>query len=161
MKLVCHSTRLFWPVYRSSTPSPWSADDVMPEVSIFGNDARICLIGPSSLRWTCDTGTTVSAASRSTERATPVYNAHPYFSNRSPSSVTIWSRGIGPSTATLRLFWLFASVVMNASRSRRHRLCGGSLHYRVRSPGVRGRGTPGGRRRYHSQKGKGHVRPSA
>src|ERR1700722_4333970 len=135
MKLVCRSTRRFCSMYLSSTPSPWSADDVMPELSMFGNEAKICLSGPSSLRRTCVTGTIVSPASRSAERATAVYSAHPYFSNRSPSSVTIWSRGIGPSTATLRLLWVFVSVAMNASRSRHHCLCGGSQHYRVRSAG--------------------------
>src|SRR4051795_3066971 len=45
----------------------------------------------------------MSPASSRADRATAVYNAHPYFSNRSPVWVTIWSRGIGPSTTTLRL----------------------------------------------------------
>src|SRR3954465_14056065 len=63
----------------------------------------MCLIGPSSRRRTCAIGTIVSPGSRSAESATSVYNAHPYFSNRSPAWVTIASRGIGPNTATLRL----------------------------------------------------------
>src|ERR1700750_50194 len=75
----------------------------MAEVSMFGKDSRICLTGPSSRRRTCDIGTIVSPASSRAERATAVYMTHPYFSNRSPAWVTTWSRGIGPSTATLRL----------------------------------------------------------
>ena len=60
-------------------------------------------------------GTIVSPGSSSAESATAVYNAHPYFSNRSPAWVTIWSRGIGPNTTTLRLAPVRPSVVMNAS----------------------------------------------
>ena len=62
---------------------------------MFGKDPRISLIGPSSCRRTCDTGTIVSLASRRAERETAVYSAHPYFLNLSPAWVTIWSRGIG------------------------------------------------------------------
>ena len=71
--------------------APWSADEVMPEVLIFGKGAKSSLIGPSSFRRTCDIGTIVSPASRSAERATAVYETHPYFSNRAPSWLTIWS----------------------------------------------------------------------
>ena len=66
-------------------------------------------------------GTIVSPGSSSAESATAVYNAHPYFSNRSPAWVTIWSRGIGPNTATLRLAPVRPSVVMNTSGARLQR----------------------------------------
>ena len=62
-----------------------------------------------------------SASARPAERATAVYNTHPYFSNRSPACVTIWSRGIGPSTATLRLARLCRSFIMTTSGACRHR----------------------------------------
>src|SRR5262249_22540380 len=101
----------------------------MPEVSIFGKELRICLIGPSSCRRTCETGTIVSPASSRDERAAAVYITHPYLWNRSPACVTTWSRGIGPSTATLRLAWLLTSFVTNTSgacrlRPRDVRACG-------------------------------------
>src|SRR6516225_9449868 len=121
MKLACRSTRRFWSTYRNSTTSPWSADDVIPEVSIFGKDPRICLIGPSSCRRTCEIGTIVSPVSSRDERATAVYITHPYLWNRSPAWVTTWSRGIGPSTATLRLarFFMFF-MVRPPLRGRQH-----------------------------------------
>src|SRR5215470_2987790 len=87
----------------------------MPEVSIFGKDPRICLIGPSSCRRTCEIGTTVSPASSRADRAAAVYRAPPYLWNRSPVWVTTWSFGIGPSTATLRLARLFTSFITNTS----------------------------------------------
>src|SRR3954463_7945408 len=71
-------------------------------------------------------GTMVSPGSRSADNATAVYNAHPYFSNRSPVWVTIWSRGIGPSTTTFRLprGWSAVGgiVVARVSRSALHRV---------------------------------------
>src|SRR5437764_6268498 len=93
----------------------------MPEVSIFGKDPRICLIGPSSSRRTCEIGTTVSPVSTRADRAAAVYITHPYLWNRSPAWVTIWSRGIGPSTATLRPARLFTSFITDTSGACRHR----------------------------------------
>src|SRR5262244_1299086 len=87
----------------------------MPDVSIFGKDPRICLIGPSSCRRTWEIGTIVSSASSRAERAAAVYMTHPYLWNRSPAWVTTWSRGIGPSTATLRLDRAFTSFTTNTS----------------------------------------------
>src|SRR5215211_319216 len=97
--------------------SPWSVRDVIPEVSTFGYPARISLIGPSSRRRTCDMGTTVSSRPSRAESATDVYIAHPYFLNRSPAWVTIWSRGMGPRTATLRPVPAGTSVVTNHLRT--------------------------------------------
>src|SRR5262249_52070938 len=87
----------------------------MPDVSIFGKDPRICLIGPSSCWRTCEIGTIVSPASSRADRAAAVYMTHPYLWNRSPAWVTTWSRGIGPSTATLRPDRLFTSFTTNPS----------------------------------------------
>src|SRR5262249_62229362 len=87
----------------------------MPEVSMFGKAPRIFLIGPSCCRRTCEIGTIVSPASSRAERAAAVYMTHPYLWNRSPAWVTTWSRGIGPSTATLRLDRPFTSFITNTS----------------------------------------------
>ena len=72
-------------------------------------------------RRTCEIGTIVSPGSSRAERAAAVYITVPYLSNRSPAWVTIWSRGIGPSTATLRLARPFLSFITNISGACRHR----------------------------------------
>src|SRR5215471_9174789 len=152
MKLVCRSTRRFWSRYRRSTTSPWSASDVIPEVSIFGKDPRICLIGPSSRRRTCEIGTIVSPISSRAERATAVYITHPYLWNRTPAWVRIWSRGIGPSTATLRPARLFMSFITNTSRRLPARQDPApSVPVAASAGGRRGRGRPG----------RGHLVPDA
>src|SRR5215471_21307656 len=108
----------------------------MPEVSIFGKDPRICLIGPSSSRRTCEIGTIVSPASSRDERATAVYITHPYLWNCSPAWVTTWSRGIGPSTAILRLERPFTSFITNTSSACQHQ----------QTPGCQGGPEPAGYR---------------
>src|SRR4051794_24170731 len=82
---------------------------------MFGEALKIILIGPSSRRRAWVISAMGSSGSSSAESGAAVYNAHPYFSNRSPAWVRIWSRGIGPNTATLRVAPVRASVVIEAS----------------------------------------------
>src|SRR5262249_62421940 len=91
------------------------ANHVLLEVPIFGRHTGTWLRGPRPCGRTWKTGRTVSQVSRRGEGATAVYITHPYLWNRSPAWVTTWSRGIGPSTATLRPPWLFMSFITNTS----------------------------------------------